>query len=89
MNINEAKAWVAEHKIEHFKFVRVKGEYRFGPVGSNHADLACDGVESAATIRVYKDHCVIEGYSTTLNKSYDQQDVDNLPKLFGVPLDYD
>ena len=94
MNLLEAKAWLAtkDSGLEYFKYVRlVGGEYRFSPMGGlDHRELAQGAhVETAAEIRVYPDCCKIEGYSSTLQKSYDQEDLAALPQLFGVPLNRD
>lgn len=94
MTIDEAKDWVRSNGLEYFKFVRFSnGEYRFDVIGGQgHAGLAFgreNEVETAAEIKVYQDHCVIEGRSSTLNKSYDEKDLNNLPVLFGVPHDKD
>ncbi len=94
MNINEAKDWVKSHGLAYFKFVRFgEDEYCFDTIdGQNHAQLAFgreNEVQTAAEIRVYQDHCVIEGHSSTLNKSYDKKDRETLPVLFEVPYERD
>lgn len=72
-----------------WKFVRVKGEYRFVPIVGTHADVLGDGeaAESAGLIAVNPhDWRVYDRYSMSLKVCMDDAtDTPALSQLLGLP----
>ena len=99
MNVEQVKSNLAKEEscpvslrlslTKWYKFVRVNGEYRFCEIEAQHAGLLEDGeiAESAGIIKIYPVSVKVGDYSMVLKLGPDQADYDNLPVIFGRPLE--
>jgi len=85
---------VAHDSNGYYKFVRIKGEYRFAEVLCSHDSLAIGEVaETAAFVKIETKNGKrigrLSGHSLSLKIGYDAMDIILLPELLEFELDWD
>jgi len=89
ITVEKIKQYVTKSHFLALKYVRVNGEYRFCVAaihGFTHRSMVQEGeqAETAAFVQVGHDGFYVEGSSLTLDLAWDNQDISNFAKLFGV-----
>lgn len=88
MTAADVRALMTSGAPIHLKFVRVRGRYAFGLLKETfHQQLVPAGEkpESAGELSIYPGQGLrVSGESREYKLSWDQQDVGNLEKLFGL-----